>query len=65
MPLLHMMFILILVGVLLWAANTFIPMEARIKSILNFVVIIAVIFWLLNIFGVFGGLSTVYIGPHR
>jgi hypothetical protein len=54
--------VLIVVGVLLWAANSYIPMEPRIKSILNIVVIIAVILWLLNAFGVFGSLSGIRIG---
>jgi hypothetical protein len=44
---------LIVVGILLWLVNSLIPMEARIKQILNAVVIIAVVLWLLGVF--FGG----------
>jgi hypothetical protein len=62
MSLLHVALTLIVIGVLLWAANRYIPMEPRIKSILNVVVIIAVILWLLNAFGVFGSLSGIRIG---
>ena len=62
MSLIHLVVILIVVGFLLWAANRYIPMEPRIKSILNVVVIIAVILWLLNAFGVFGSLSGIRIG---
>lgn len=40
------------VGILLWAINTYIPMEPRIKQIMNIVVILLVIFWLLQVFGV-------------
>jgi hypothetical protein len=55
MPLIQLIIILIVIGVLLWLVNSFIPMEARIKSILNAVVIIAVVIWLLYILlGVFG-----------
>ncbi len=43
---------LIVVGLLLWLINTFIPMDGKIKSILNVVVVIAVILWLLYGFGV-------------
>ncbi|HUG11484.1 MAG TPA: Thivi_2564 family membrane protein [Opitutaceae bacterium] len=43
---------LIVVGVLLWLVNTYIPMAGSIKSILNAVVVIAVIIWLLFAFGV-------------
>lgn len=43
---------LIVVGVLLWAVNAFIPMDAKIKQILNVVVVICVILWLLSAFGI-------------
>jgi hypothetical protein len=56
MPLIQLVIILIVIGVLLWAVNSFIPMEARMKSIVNAVVIIAVVIWLLYILmGMFGG----------
>lgn len=42
---------LIVVGVLLWAANTYIPMDGKIKNIMNIVVVICVVLWLLNVFG--------------
>jgi hypothetical protein len=50
------------VGVLLWLVNRFIPMQATIKSILNGVVVIAVVLWLLNVFGLFHSLSKIRIG---
>ncbi len=53
MPLLQVILILIIVGFLLWLVNRFIPMAGSIKSILNAVVIIVVVLWLLNIFGIF------------
>ena len=62
MSLLHLVVILIVIGFLLWAANRFIPLEPRIKSIMNTVVIIAVILWLLSVFGVFGSLTSIRIG---
>lgn len=43
---------LIVVGVLMWAINAYIPMDGKIKQILNVVVVIAVILWLLRTFGV-------------
>ena len=45
---------LIVVGVLLWLVNTYIPMDAKIKKILNVVVVICVIVWLLYAFGSLG-----------
>lgn len=44
---------LIIIGILLWLANTYIPMDAKIKNIMNVVVVILVILWLLQIFGIF------------
>jgi hypothetical protein len=54
---------LIVVGVLLWLVNSFIPMDAKIKSILNVVVVIAVIGWLLYGFGVLGNSGEVHLPP--
>ena len=51
MPLMQIVIVLIVVGVLLWLVNSFIPMAGSIKSILNAVVVICVVVWLLNIFG--------------
>jgi len=58
MSVLGLILVLVLVGVLLWAINSYIPMDPKIKSILNVVVVIIVVFWLLNVFGVLGGLSS-------
>ena len=54
MPLITVVLTLIVVGVLLWAINTYIPMAAAIKQILNIVVVVAVVIWLLYGFGVLG-----------
>ena len=43
---------LIVIGVLLWLVNTYIPMDGKIKKILNIVVVICVVGWLLVAFGV-------------
>ena len=54
MSLISVVLTLIVVGVLLWIINTFIPMAESIKTILNIVVVVAVIIWLLYGFGVLG-----------
>jgi hypothetical protein len=59
MPLLQVLMILIVVGVLLWLVNSYIPMQGTIKSILNAVVVIVVVLWLLDIFGFLHTLSHV------
>jgi flagellar biogenesis protein FliO len=62
MPLIQLLEILIVVGVLLWLVNRFIRMQSSIKSILNGVVVIAVVSWLLNVFGLFHSLSRIHVG---
>ena len=52
MPLVTIVIILIAVGVLLWLVNTYIPMDGKIKQILNVVVVICVVVWLLYAFGI-------------
>lgn len=58
MSLIGLIITLIIVGVLLWAVNTLIPMDGKIKQVLNVVVLIVVLLWLLQAFGVLGGLNT-------
>ncbi len=62
MPLIQILLSLIVVGVLLWLVNRFIPMAGSIKSILNAVVVICVVLWLLNVFGLFHSLSHIRVG---
>jgi hypothetical protein len=62
MPLINLVIILIVVGVVLWLINTYIPMDRKIKRILNAVVVIGVILWLLNVFGIMSSLSAIHIG---
>lgn len=62
MPLMNVVVTLIVVGVLLWLVNSYIPMDAKIKQILNIVVMIAVVLWLLSAFGLIGNLGNVRIG---
>lgn len=64
MPLMNVVLTLIVVGVLLWLVNSYIPMDSKIKQILNGVVIIAVVIWLLSAFGLIGDLGAIRIGRH-
>ena len=52
MSLITVVLTLIVIGVLLWLVNTYIPMDGKIKKILNAVVVICVVVWLLFAFGV-------------
>jgi len=62
MSLVSVVVVLIVVGVLLWLINRFIPMAGSIKSILNAVVVIVVVIWLLQVFGVLGSIGSIHIG---
>jgi hypothetical protein len=61
MPLLNVIIVLIVVGVLLWLVNAYIPMDSKIKSILNGVVVIIVVIWLLQAFGLLDSLNSIRI----
>jgi hypothetical protein len=60
MPLLTILLVLIVAGVILWLINTYIPMDRKIKNILNVVVVIVIIIWLLKVFGVLDTLNRVH-----
>jgi len=62
MSLINLVVTLIVVGILLWAVNTYIPMDAKIKKILNVIVVLVVVLWLLQAFGILGSLSNIRVG---
>ena len=61
MSLISVVLTLIVVGVLLWLINTYIPMADSIKRILNIVVVIVVVIWLLRIFGVLDHSTEIHV----
>jgi hypothetical protein len=63
--LIHIVITLVIVGFLLWLVNRFIPMQSNIKSILNGVVVIAVVVWLLGVFGIFHLHAFSYVHSRR
>ncbi len=62
MPLVTLVVVLIIVGVLLGMVNRYIPMDAKIKNILNIIVVIGVVLWLLQVFGLMGPINAIRIG---
>jgi hypothetical protein len=62
MPLVTLVVYLIIVGVLLWLINNYIPMDHKIKQIINVLVIVVVIVWLLQVLGVMGPLNRIKVG---
>jgi hypothetical protein len=63
--LLSIVLVLVVVGVVLWLINTYIPMQGTIKSILNIVVVIVVVLWLLQVFGLLGAMPNFGVGRSR
>jgi hypothetical protein len=61
MPLLTILLVLVVVGVVLWLINNYIPMDAKIKNLLNIVVVIITIIWLLRAFGVLDNLKSLKV----
>jgi hypothetical protein len=61
MDLVQIVVVLIVVGVLLWLVNNYIPMDGKIKNILNIVVVIVVVIWLLQALGLLGSLRGIGI----
>ncbi len=61
MPLINVVVTLIVVGEILWLINTYIPMQATIKKILNIVVVVVVVLWLLYGFGVLSHSGDVHL----
>jgi hypothetical protein len=62
MPLVNLVIALIVVGVLLYLINRYIPMASSIKTILNAVVVVAVVVWVLQVTGLWTGISTFKVG---
>jgi len=64
MPIITVVLTLLVVGVLLWLINTYIPMQSTIKGLLNAVIVILLIIWLLNVFGLMHYVTDFKVGQH-
>lgn len=61
MSLLTIVIVLVVAGIILWLINSYIPMQATVKKILNVVVVIVLIVWLLKAFGLFDSLLNIQV----
>jgi hypothetical protein len=61
MPLINIIIMLVVIGVALWAINTYIPMAKPIKTILNVVVVVVISLWLLQTFGIIGNINSIRV----
>jgi chromate transport protein ChrA len=62
MPLTTVLMTIIAAGVLLWLVNRYIPMQSQIKSILNGLVVIVLVVWIANLYGLFQHLNQFRVG---
>lgn len=62
MPLIEVVIVLIVVGVILWLINTYVPMAPAVKSLLNAVVVIVLIVWILKAFGLWHYILNLRVG---
>jgi hypothetical protein len=61
MSLIGLVLTLVIVGVGLWLINNYVPMDPKIKTIVNVVVVVAVVIWLLQVFGILGSARDIRI----
>ena len=59
MSLLSVLIAIVVVGVVLWAVNTYVPLDPKIRRILNIVIVLVLVIWLLKAFGVWGAIAGV------
>ena len=62
MPLTTVIIAIVGVGLALWLINRFVPMQFQIKSLLNELVVVVLILWIGNLFGVFDSLRHIRVG---
>jgi hypothetical protein len=62
MPVTTVLITIVAAGVLLWLVNRFIPMQGQIKSILNGVVVVVLVLWIANPYGLFQHLNQFHVG---
>lgn len=61
MSILSILIVIIVIGVILYLVNTYVPMDSKVKMIFNIVVIIVIIIWLLKVFGLFSSLGSIHV----
>jgi hypothetical protein len=65
MSLIELIITLALIGLALWAINRYLPIDAKIKNIINVVAVIVVVIWLLRVFGLFSHIDNIKVQQVR
>lgn len=61
MSLISLVIVLAVVGFVVWLVNTYVPMGAQMKTVINVVVLVVVVFWLLRVFGLLSSLQAIHV----
>lgn len=51
----EVLIVLVIVGVILWFVNQYVPMAPPFKTALNIIAVILLLLWILRVFGLFHG----------
>lgn len=62
MSLTSLILAILIVALILWLINKYIPMNSKVKEILNILVVVFLILWILGILGVVGPINSIRIG---
>jgi len=62
MDLISLIVVLVVVGIILWLVNHYLPIDPKIKMIINILVVLFIVIWLLGAIGVLGSFHTIRIG---
>jgi hypothetical protein len=62
MPIFQVIIVFVVVGLILWLINSYVPMEATIKRLMNIAVVVLMVIWLIWL--IFPGLWNIRVGPH-
>jgi len=61
MTLVNLALILVIAGLIMWLINTYVPMAAAIRSLLNVVVFVVLLIWVLQVLGVVEGITGIHL----
>ena len=62
MALIQIVIVLAVVGLLLWSVLKYVPMAPPFPNLITVVVVICVILWLLQVFGLLSGIGAIHVG---
>jgi hypothetical protein len=62
MPIFQVIIVFVVVGLVLWLINSYVPMQDSIKRLMNIAVVVLMVIWLIYL--IFPGIWNIRVGPH-